>query len=53
MLARLEAARRRCGLPPISPERQAGLRNMSVAGILACGRQRVAMARMEIGKGRS
>jgi hypothetical protein len=45
VLARLEAARRRCSLPPISPERQAELRGMSVAPILICGRQKVAMAR--------
>ncbi len=43
--ARLEVARQRCKLPPISPERQAEVRNMSIAGILACGRQKVVMAR--------
>jgi hypothetical protein len=40
---RLEAAGRRCGLPPSSPERLAELRNRSVAEILAAGRQRARM----------
>jgi hypothetical protein len=35
-LARLEAARRRCGRPPTSPELQAELHNMSIVEILKC-----------------
>jgi hypothetical protein len=38
--ARLEAARRRCGLLPISPERLAQLTGKSIAEILISGRQR-------------
>ena len=41
--ARLEAARLRCGLPPISPERLAELKGMTVVDILLLGRQRAAM----------
>jgi hypothetical protein len=36
--ARLEAARRRCGLPAIFPERLAELRDMSIVDILMAGR---------------
>jgi hypothetical protein len=39
LLARLEAARRRCELPPPSPEPSAELRGMSVAAILNAARQ--------------
>jgi hypothetical protein len=46
--ARLEAAHRRCGLPPIPPERLAELRGMSMVDILIAGRQRVAAARTGI-----
>jgi hypothetical protein len=42
---RLEAARLRCGSPPISPERQAELRGMRVVHILNAARQRAAGAR--------
>src|SRR2546427_2231325 len=38
--ARLKAARRRCGLPPISPARLAELRGMSRTEILLIGRRR-------------
>ena len=38
--ARLEAARLRCGLKPIPPERLAELRHMSIVAILHSGRQR-------------
>ena len=37
--ARLEAARRRCGLPPPSPERLAELRGMSIVDILKSHRR--------------
>ena len=47
---RFEGARLRCGLPPISPERLAELRGMSIAGILSAGRERVAVARTRIWK---
>jgi hypothetical protein len=36
---RLEEARRRCGLPPISPERLAELRGKSIIEILESGRR--------------
>jgi hypothetical protein len=42
--ARLEAARRRCGLPPPSAERLAELRGRSIVDILKAARQRFAMA---------
>ena len=48
--ARLEAARRRCGLPAPSPERLAALRGMSIVDILKSHRQRAAAARTESGK---
>ena len=38
--ARLEAARLRCGLTPIPPERLADLRHMSIVDILHSGRHR-------------
>ena len=47
LLARLEAARRRCGLPTPSAERQSELRHMSIVEILHRGRKRVALARAE------
>jgi hypothetical protein len=37
--ARLEAARLRCGLTPIPPERLADLRHMSIVDILHSGRR--------------
>ena len=40
VLARLEAARVRTGSPPISPERQAELRSMTVPEILNSSRRR-------------
>lgn len=40
LLARLEAARLRCGLPPISPERETESRKMSLIEILHAGRER-------------
>jgi hypothetical protein len=40
LLARLEAARVRTGSPPISPERQAELRSMTVPEILNSSRRR-------------
>ena len=46
LYARMEAGRRRLGLPPVSPEqraeRSAELRGMSIHEILHAGRQRVA-----------
>ena len=47
---RLEAARLRCGLPPISPERLAELRGKSIVEILHSGRQRAAARARESGK---
>ena len=44
VLARLEAARLRHGLPPISPERTSELRVMSITQILNAARQRAAVA---------
>ncbi len=44
---RLHAAHLRCGFQPISPERLAKLRGMSIIEILHSGRDRVAMARRE------
>ena len=41
---RLEAADRRCGLPPISRERLAELRGKSMVEILDSSRQRAAVA---------
>ncbi len=41
--ARLEVGRRRCGLPPISPERTAELMGRSIVEILDSDRQRVAI----------
>jgi hypothetical protein len=43
-VARLEAARRRCGLTAPSPERQAQLAGQSVAQILQAGRLRARLA---------
>ena len=45
VLARLKAARRRCGLAPISLQRPAELRGMRVVDILNAARQRAAGAR--------
>ena len=50
LLARIEAGRRRCGLPPPSPERVAETRNMGIVVILHRGRERVALARAEFMK---
>ena len=44
---RLEAARLRAGLPPISPERLAELRGMGIVAILHSGRLRAAVAQDE------
>lgn len=48
--AHLEAARRRCGLPPISPQRLAELRGMSVIEILLNGRRRAKRKAAEFGR---
>jgi hypothetical protein len=45
MLARLEAARLRCGLLPVSGERRAELRGMGLVEMLHASRRRVAEAR--------
>jgi hypothetical protein len=45
---RLEAARWRCGLPPISPERLAELRGKSIVEILYSSRQRAMIARTRV-----
>jgi hypothetical protein len=45
--ARLEAARLRCGLTPISSGRFADLRHMSIVTILHSGRQRAGARRTE------
>ena len=47
--ARLEAARRRCGLPPRSPERLAALRGMSIVDILKSHRRGANRIRKECG----
>jgi len=46
---RLEAARLRCRLPPISPERQAELKGRTIVGILHSGRRRAAARKRELG----
>jgi hypothetical protein len=46
--ARLEAARRRCGLQPIPLVRLAELRGMSIVAILNLGRQRAGLLRKRI-----
>jgi hypothetical protein len=44
---RIEEARLRCGLPPISPERLAELRGMSLIEILNSGRQKARQRELE------
>ena len=41
--SRLESARLRCGLPPLSAERQDNCRGMSLVEILNAGRRRAAL----------
>ncbi len=48
---RLEAARLRCGLRPISPERLLELRGMTIVAILHLGRYRASRVRREDEKG--
>jgi hypothetical protein len=48
--ARIEAARRRCELQPISPKRLAEWRGMNIVAILNSGRQRTAMVQREFRK---